>query len=73
MSLVLFDSTVVKDRRTLNKVAKATGLYFHPKFGYSDSSTDEEREASVKLYEMGYCLTYFSGCFCPYLCKLKEK
>jgi hypothetical protein len=52
MSLVLFNNTVVKNRRTLNRVAKATGLNFHSKFGYCDSSVDEELNASFKLHDM---------------------
>ena len=76
--IVLFDSTIVGEISDANKaiyakVAKATGLNFHPQFRYSESTTEEESNAAPILAKMGYELKYFSGCFCPYHCSTRRR
>ncbi|CAB4174528.1 hypothetical protein UFOVP1138_60 [uncultured Caudovirales phage] len=76
--IVLFDNTVIGDttpelKAIYEKVAKATGLDFHPQFRYSESTTEEEAAARPILAKMGYELKYFSGCFNPYLCKITRR
>ena len=74
LGMVMFDSTVVGDttpelKAIYAKVAKKTGLNFHPQFRYSESTTEEEAEAAPILAKMGYELVYFDGCFNPFLCR----
>lgn len=64
---------LVKDKKTLKKISKETGLKFHPKWLYCENSTENRfsrmRAFGCTVNGVEYRFTYVPGCFYPYLVK----
>lgn len=58
---------IIKDLRTLNKLAKKFNLSIDKEYKYilNDYSLQTERE----LKKEGYKIKFFDGCFYPFICK----